>query len=307
MQADITLSRPSRIYRPGEDILGCVVLECPKVEERHNGIGLCLDAIVALHPRGAGTGAGLFAGKNGSVIPIYKVSQQVAKPGTVPIGTTELPFEITLPKQNDARRPLYETYHGLYIIIQYTIRVEVRRSLLNRDLQKTIEFLLEYAETDEQRHQEGTGSTIQSGPVKIMVTSNQIESPRGNARMPNFVISGFLDAAVCKLTLPLTGEIIIEKCDRPIKSVELQLMRMETIGDGTSNMKEATEIQNLQIGDGDVFRNTPIPIYMVFPRLFTCPTLITPNFRIEYELNVIVIFCDDHLVMENFKLFLSRF
>lgn len=307
MDADITLNRPSRIYRPGDDILGCVVLQCPKVEERHSGIGLALDAVVALHPRGVGTGAGLFSSKNGTIIPIYKVSQQVAKPGTVPVGITELPFEISLPKSNDAKRPLYETYHGLYIIIQYTIRVEVRRSLLNRDLQKTIEFILEYAEANEQQLNQTAANTVPSGPVKIMITPNQIESPRGNARMPNFVISGFLDGAVCKLTLPLTGEIVIEKCDRPIKSVELQLMRMETIGDGSSNMKEATEIQNLQIGDGDVFRNTPIPIYMVFPRLFTCPTLITPNFRIEYELNVIVIFCDDHLVMENFKLFLSRF
>lgn len=42
----------------------------------------------------------------------------------------------------------------------------------------------------------------------------------------------------------------------------------------------ATEIQNIQIGDGDVPHNIEIPIYMVFPRLFTCPTLITSNFKI---------------------------
>jgi hypothetical protein len=33
-------------------------------------------------------------------------------------------------------------------------------------------------------------------------------------------------------------------------------------------------------GDGDVIRKIPIPIYMVFPRLFACPTLSTPNFKI---------------------------
>lgn len=42
----------------------------------------------------------------------------------------------------------------------------------------------------------------------------------------------------------------------------------------------ATEIQNIQIGDGDIPHNIPIPIYMIFPRLFTCPTLITTNFKI---------------------------
>lgn len=44
--------------------------------------------------------------------------------------------------------------------------------------------------------------------------------------------------------------------------------------------RDATEIQNIQIADGDVCRNLPIPIYMVFPRLFTCPTLETTNFKV---------------------------
>ena len=42
----------------------------------------------------------------------------------------------------------------------------------------------------------------------------------------------------------------------------------------------ATEIQNIQIGDGDVARNIEIPVIMLFPRTFTCPTLITTNFKI---------------------------
>lgn len=47
--------------------------------------------------------------------------------------------------------------------------------------------------------------------------------------------------------------------------------------------RDATEIQNIQIADGDVCRNLPIPIYMVFPRLFTCPTLETTNFKVGEE------------------------
>ena len=42
----------------------------------------------------------------------------------------------------------------------------------------------------------------------------------------------------------------------------------------------ATEIQNIQIAEGDVCRALTIPIYMIFPRLFTCPTLATSNFKI---------------------------
>lgn len=42
----------------------------------------------------------------------------------------------------------------------------------------------------------------------------------------------------------------------------------------------ATEIQNIQIGEGDVCRARDIPLYMVLPRLFTCPTTSTPHFKI---------------------------
>ena len=42
----------------------------------------------------------------------------------------------------------------------------------------------------------------------------------------------------------------------------------------------ATEIQNIQIAEGDICRNLPLPIYMIFPRLFTCPTLATNNFKV---------------------------
>ena len=35
-----------------------------------------------------------------------------------------------------------------------------------------------------------------------------------------------------------------------------------------------------QIAEGDICRGLRIPIYMIFPRLFTCPTLATANFKI---------------------------
>lgn len=85
-----------------------------------------------------------------------------------------------------------------------------------------------------------------------------------------------------------------------------------------------TEIQNIQLGDGDIPHNIQIPIYMIFPRLFTCPTLITPNFKIgnrihtnlivfclkfsvsEFEVNIVIVFQDDHLVTNNFPILLVR-
>lgn len=101
-------------------------------------------------------------------------------------------------------------------------------------------------------------------------------------------------------------QVTITHCDRTIRSVDVQLLRVETCGGTESTTKEKSEIQTIQIGDGDVLRQTPIPIYMVFPRLFSCPTLETPNFRIEFEVNICVVF-DNYVVSENFPITLHRF
>ena len=100
---------------------------------------------------------------------------------------------------------------------------------------------------------------------------------------------------------------MVKECSVAIKSIELQLIRVETCGCAEGFSQDLTEIQNIQIGDGDVTHGIQIPIHMIFPRLFTCPTLSTTNFKIEFEVNVVIVFEDDKLVTENFPLKLTRF
>jgi hypothetical protein len=78
------------------------------------------------------------------------------------------------------------------------------------------------------------------------------------------------------------------------------------ITDGSPN-REATEIQNIQIGEGNVCRNMIVPMYMIFPRLFSCPTIISSKFKIEFEVNLIVVFCDGYMITENLPLHLGRY
>ena len=70
--------------------------------------------------------------------------------------------------------------------------------------------------------------------------------------------------------------------------------------------REATEIQNIQIADGNVVRDLAISIYMIFPRLFTCATTKAPQFKVEFEVNLIILFADNHMVTENFPIVLYR-
>ncbi|XP_075816994.1 vacuolar protein sorting-associated protein 26C isoform X2 [Microtus pennsylvanicus] len=130
--------------------------------------------------------------------------------------------------------------------------------------------------------------------------------PSWRASLPKFLIRGHLDSTSCAITQPLTGELVVEHSDAAIRSIELQLVRVETCGCAEGYARDATEIQNIQIADGDICRSLSVPLYMVFPRLFTCPTLETTNFKVEFEVNVVVLLHADHLITENFPLKLCR-
>lgn len=49
--------------------------------------------------------------------------------------------------------------------------------------------------------------------------------------LPRFLIRGHLDATSCAVTRPLTGELLVESSEVAIKSIELQLVRVETCGE----------------------------------------------------------------------------
>lgn len=114
------------------------------------------------------------------------------------------------------------------------------------------------------------------------ITPDSLGATR-NVVIPSFLITGQLDKSTFLLTEPITGEFVVKQCDAIIRSAELQLVRVETCGKNAGDRDyscDTTEVQNIQIGDGDLLRNAPIQIHMILPRLFVCPTLITDNFKI---------------------------
>ncbi|KAK2153748.1 hypothetical protein LSH36_287g00016 [Paralvinella palmiformis] len=292
---DIKLKKVSKIYHEGDVISGVVVIQS-RNELSHTGITLTVEGTVNLQL--SSKSVGLFEAFYNSLKPIQllNVNLELTKAGKLPSGKTEIPFEIPLkPKGN---KVLYETFHGVFVNIQYIIRADMKRPLLNKDLQKLLEFILEYKDESEKANPK---------PITFNITSESIQNIKEKHNLPKFRIKGRLDSTHCHIIKPFTGELIVEYSEAPIKSMELQLVRVETCGCAEGYAKDATEIQNIQIGDGDVCRGLVLPIYMIFPRLFTCPTLATTNFKIEFEVNIVVVFHDDHLVTENFPIKLSRF
>ncbi|MBW00510.1 Down syndrome critical region protein 3, partial [Eschrichtius robustus] len=153
----------------------------------------------------------------------------------------------------------------------YTLRCDMRRSLLAKDLTKTCEFIV---------HSAPQKGKLTPSPVDFTVTPETLQNVKERALLPKFLIRGHLNSTNCVITQPLTGELVVESSEAAIKSIELQLVRVETCGCAEGYARDATEIQNIQIADGDVCRGLSVPIYMVFPRLFTCPTLETTNFKV---------------------------
>ncbi|XP_017891251.1 Down syndrome critical region protein 3 homolog [Ceratina calcarata] len=296
LNIDIKLKRASKIYHEGEIVAGFILIQTNS-DVKHDGIFLSMEGSVNLQL--SSKNFGIFEAFYNSVKPIQLVQYtlDVAPSGKIPSGRTEIPFE--LPLKPRGTKSLYETYHGVFVNIQYLIRCDIKRSFLAKDVSKSLEFIVEDKIPPKAQKEP-------SKPVCFKIMPESLQNTRDRTNVPRFHISGKLDSLYCKISEPLTGEVVIEHCNAGISSIELQLVRVETCGCAEGYSRDATEIQNIQIGEGDVCKQFPIPIYMIFPRLFTCPTLSTSNFKVEFEVNLIVIFQDDYLVTENFPIILSR-
>uniref|UniRef100_H3AT27 Vacuolar protein sorting-associated protein 26C n=1 Tax=Latimeria chalumnae TaxID=7897 RepID=H3AT27_LATCH len=252
------------------EVLSGVVVITSKDPTQHQGISLTMEGTVNLQL--SAKSVGVFEAFYNSVKPIQIINSniEVLKPGKLPSGKTEIPFEFPLHVKGN--KVLYETYHGVFVNIQYMLRCDMRRSLLAKDLTKNCEFIV---------HSLPQKGKLSSSPVNFTVTPDSLQNIRERGSLPKFLIRGRLNSTNCFITHPLTGELVVESSEVPVKSIELQLVRVETCGCAEGYARDATEIQNIQIAEGDICRGLPIPIYMVFPRLFTCPTLETTNFKVE--------------------------
>ena len=212
----------------------------------------------------------------------------------------EIPFKFQVTQDKYSNNAILESYHGVYISIIYHILVTCDRGMMKKTLKKDLEFVVEIP----QEPQEGKGLSFDISPSKLVNVD-----PKILRNIPNFTINGKVHRTNCNINQPFTGEVKVDMSVATIKPLELQLVRVESIDNkGTGQFfKEATEIQLLQIGEGNVCRGLVVPMYMVFPRLFSCPTVRSGRFKIEFEINLLIVFGDGHLITENFPIEIGRY
>jgi len=294
VDVEIKLDRYDRCYFPGETVSGVVVVHSPG-SASHQGIKLSVEGTVNLQL--SARSVGLFEAFYSSIKPMNLLNYEIeiASPGKIPRGETELPFEFKLQPRKNMK--LYETYHGVYINCHYIINVEMFRSMLAKNIKRSMEFIVK-------NKVEG----FEKNKVQFAITPEKLKNvqKKNVQHIPKFKVSGYFTSGVCNVEEPFLGEIIVEESDQEIKSIELQFVRVETCIYADQEIREATEVQNIQLADGNVCRNFAIPIYMIFPRLFTCVTTVNKSFKVEFEVNVVVLFKDTHMLTENFPIKLVR-
>ena len=164
-------------------------------------------------------------------------------------------------EQNSAS--LYESYHGVSVSVQYDIYAETL-SMGKQYISKKSRILVLVP---------GQGKNSKFGRKRVTyqfaLDPKKIESNKltDQSLMPQFLIDCFLENINCCVDKPFNGFCNIKEYSTTIKNIELQFLRNEKITSKEfEGISEVSEIQKLQIGDGDVVRNLEIPVFMNFPR-----------------------------------------
>ncbi|KAM3703069.1 hypothetical protein ACB098_04G067700 [Castanea mollissima] len=268
MSIELKLSRASRIYHPSEPLEGKIIVKSSS-SISHYGVRLTVNGSVNLQIRGGS--AGIIESLYGVVKPIsiLNKSTEVRPSGKIGSGTTEIPFSMFLrqPGKDNLER-CFETFHGANISAQYLVTVDIIRGYLHKTLSATVEFIVESDKADLLER------PVSPEMVIFYITQDTQRHPLLlELKSGGFRVTGKMSTQ-CSLSDPITGELTVEASAVPIYSIDIHLLRVESILLGEKIVTETSLIQSTQIADGDVCHNMTLPIYIILPRLLTCPTIL---------------------------------
>jgi hypothetical protein len=206
------------------------------------------------------------------------------------------PFKFPLIPEGDSK--FYETYHGVSVSVGYELYAEVKTMQKYTSKKTKININVPGSGINKNFNKNYVSYDFKMTPELI----EKKDIPEKD--MPKFLIDVHINTINCNIDSPFNGYIIVRNCSLPIKSLELQFLRCEKVI--SSGVVESSEIQNLQIGDGDVNKDIEIPLFMIFPRIFCCPTLIDKEAEIKFEMNVIIVLNNGMVILENFPVNLYR-
>ena len=178
-----------------------------------------------------------------------------------------------------------ESYHGVLFQVNYSLIAEVKSVKYQKESKKE-KIFINVPGMGIRDDMQTKIASYHFAMTPETIQSNMIPSDR----MPKFNIECHIDNVNCDINQSFNGYVVVHECSTPIKSIELQFIRNELLTG--SGMKEESEIQNLQVGDGDVNRDVEIPLFMLFPRNFCCANQECRDFTVSFDIAV-------HIVLVN--------
>ena len=265
-----------------------------------------------------------------STLTLVEKSVLVKPRGRISAGTHSLPF--AFPLIGIGGEPLLETYRGKLVSVSYLLRVRIDRGIFSRTLEGTLEMAVKLRPERGSLGICSSDASVRSGddngsggggggggvtPIRINSTPESVAEDTVAARstvLPNFRIRGRLDRTVWALGGAVTGEVVVASSSLPTRSIDLRLVRIESVCryefddgvDRTSFSAVKSEVETIQIAEGDIPHGVPLPLYLPLPRLIVCPTVVRAAFKIEYVLELMVFFVDGTVITETYPVILYR-
>ena len=286
MNINVKLDSFNKIYREGENITGVC-----EIESKDNINFEQINAILT----------GNYVIKNQKVTPVqthivkfHTKKVKIAEKGKIKSNSVNS-FSIDIPLEKTTENQLIETYQGVIVSINYDLVINFNETKLS-DSVKIYIFINHQGVKNELGTQivpydfEIKPSTLE----KIKIEQNKI---------PKFLLKCHIDNTNVNISKELDGWVKIMECSLPVKSLELQFVRNEQVFLTTGEtLTEVSEIQNLQIGDGDVIKGTEISLNMLFPRHFCCATIETKVVKLSFDINIILVLNNGFVITENVPL-----
>lgn len=141
-------------------------------------------------------------------------------------------------------------------------------------------------------------------PYEFEIKPSSIEKIKiDQNKIPQFLVKCHIDNTNVNISKELDGWLSVIECETPIKSIELQFVRNEKVFLNTGdNLSEVSEIQNLQITDGDIIRGSEISLNMLFPRHFCCASIENKVVKLKFDINIILVLTNGFVITENVPL-----
>lgn len=169
------------------------------METKHDGIIISIDGTVNLII--GNKSVGIFESFSNSIKPFQLLNNviQLVGAGKLAQGFTELAFEFILTCVKEPKM-LFETYHGVFININYMIKCDIKRSFLAKSVQRSQQFVIQYKPKPK----------VPANEVNFTISPETLQKTvKERIAIPRFLITGRLDSVDCCVTKALTGHVSI--------------------------------------------------------------------------------------------------